>query len=86
MINVTASSSKISATASTTGVGAVVHSTSVSSTASGGIGPAGPATATLGEILDVELSATAPGDVLQYSESKWRNSSSSTSPVDGGNW
>lgn len=85
MISVTASSSTITATAAATSVGAAVTQTTVSATASGGVGPAGEAASQLDGLQDVQLVGLADGDVLRYSSTKWRNAAEE-SITDGGNW
>lgn len=85
MINVTASSSTITASASATSVGAAVTATTVSATASGGVGPAGEAATQLNGLQDVQFVGLTDGDVLRYSSSKWRNAAE-TQLVDGGNY
>ena len=87
MISVTASSSTITATAGATKVGAAVSQTSVSASASGGIGPQGIAgnSGTLGDLLDVELDSVATGDVLRRNGNKWQNYAEADL-VDGGNF
>lgn len=85
MINVTASSSNITASAGASAIGAAVTATTVSTQASGGIGPAGPATANIGELLDVELDGVEAGNVLRYGNGKWRNYPESDI-TDGGNF
>jgi hypothetical protein len=74
-ISVSVSSPSISAAVTQTGVAAAVASTApVSATVQGGIGPAGvPGSTTIAGATDVELSGVANGDVLRYSNSKWRN-------------
>lgn len=85
MINVTASSSTITATAAATSVGAAVTQTTVSATASGGVGPAGEAASHIEGLQDVQLVGLSDGDVLRYSSTKWRNYSDSDL-LDGGNF
>lgn len=87
MISVTASSSTITATASGSSVGAAVNATTVAASASGGIGPQGVAgnSGNLGDLADVQASSVAAGDLLRYSNGKWRNYPE-VSVVDGGNF
>jgi len=52
----------------------------------GGIGPAGaPGSTTIAGATDVEISSVANGDVLRYSNSKWRNYAE-TDLLDAGNF
>jgi hypothetical protein len=54
----------------------------------GGVGPHGPAGTSGGpleQLSNVQITSAQPGDVLRFSNSKWRNSPE-TDIVDGGNW
>jgi type IV secretory pathway TrbL component len=88
MINATVVSQPITASVSGSGVvTASVASSVVSASASGGIGPQGPAgtaSAGLGDLTSVNLSSVQNGDVLQYNGTKWVNVPQ-TQLVDGGN-
>ena len=87
-MNATVVSQPIIATVSSSGAisASVGSSVSVTSTASGGIGPQGPSgVSSLGESQDVQLSGLSDGDVLRYSNSKWRNYPDSQL-CDGGNF
>jgi hypothetical protein len=86
-ITATVVSQPITASVSGTGsISANVGASSVSVTASGGIGPQGAAGnlgAGLGDLTDVHLSAVQDGDVLRYDDNKWRNE---TMSLNGGNF
>lgn len=86
-ITVTASGPAISATVSGGAVSASVSSpTSVGATVTGGIGPTGAAgTTTLAGASDVQISSATSGDVLRYSDNKWRNYPE-TDLLDAGNF
>ena len=92
MIQVAVTSSTISASAGGSSVTATVGSSPVSAAASGGVGPQGPqgpagdaGSITIGSASDVELASLTDGDVLRYSNSRWRNYAES-GLVDGGNF
>lgn len=93
MSNITASvvSQTISATVSASGgISANVGSSTVTASASGGVGPQGPpgtagSAIQLGDITDIALSSVTTGDVLQYTSAKWRNVNQ-TQLTDGGNF
>lgn len=79
-ITATVQSQPITATVNASGsISANVGSSSVSANAGGGIGPQGiqgpigPPGNALSAASDVQLSNVAEGDLLQYSDGKWRN-------------
>lgn len=80
-IQVTATGSTITASATSSSVAAAVGSTVVQASATGGLGPQGPQGVigppgnALSAASDVHLSGVAEGDLLQYSDGKWRNNS-----------
>ena len=90
MTNITASvvSQTISATVSASGgIVANVGSGSITASASGGMGPQGPAGTSGGpieQLSNVAISGAADGDVLQFVgvDNKWHN----TPILDGGNF
>lgn len=87
-ISATVQSQPITATVSGGTVSASVTSSSSSVTIAGGVGPQGPAGTNGGpleQLSNVQITSAQPGDVLRYSDSKWRNSPE-TDIVDGGNW
>ena len=87
-INATVTSQPISATVTSSGVSATVASSSASVTIAGGVGPQGPAGTSGGpieQLSNVQITSAQAGDVLRFSNSKWRNSPE-TDIVDGGNW
>jgi len=87
-INATVTSQPISATVTGSTVSALVTSSSSSVSASGGVGPQGPAGTSGGpieQLSNVQIASAQAGDVLRFSNSKWRNSPE-TEIVDGGNW
>jgi len=87
-ISATVTSQPISATVTASGVSATVASSSSTVSTSGGVGPQGPAGTNGGpieQLSNVQITSVQPGDVLRYSNSKWRNSPE-TDIVDGGNW
>ena len=59
----------------------------VSASVSGGVGPQGPSgnAGNLGDLLDVQAVATTTGDLLRYSNGKWRNYPEAD-VTDGGNF
>jgi hypothetical protein len=76
MISVAVTSSKIAASAGGSSVTAAVTSQPVATAVAGGIGPQGPqgvAGTALQSASDVALSGLTDGDVLRYSNSRWRN-------------
>lgn len=76
----------VSATVTDSGVSVTVSPSTVQASASGGIGPAGPAgVSQLADATDVDLSNPTTGDVLRYSNSKWRNYPE-TDLLDAGNF
>jgi hypothetical protein len=87
-ISATVTSQPISATVTSTGVSATVASSSSTVSTSGGVGPQGPAGTNGGpieQLSNVQITSAQTGDVLRFSDSKWRNSPE-TDIVDGGNW
>ena len=76
-ITASVSSSPITARVSGSSISASAGSSPVRATASGGVGPQGPAgdagSVTIASAGDAEISGLADGDVLRYSSSKWRN-------------
>jgi hypothetical protein len=85
-ITATVQSQPITASVSSTGLAVSVGSSTVSASASGGIGPQGPAGTdggTLDQLSNVQIVSAQQGDVLQYGgANKWQNN-----PIlDGGNW
>lgn len=67
---------------------ATVTPVSVSATVSGGVGPQGPqgnAGGSLSQLNDVQIEAAASGDVLRYSDGKWRDYADAEL-LDGGNF
>ena len=92
-ITASVSSQPITATVSGSGViSATVGSSVVAASAGGGIGPQGPQGVigppgnALSAASDVQLSGVADGDVLRYSNSKWRNFPESNIVIDGSNF
>ena len=92
-ITASVSSQPIAATASGSGViSATVGSSVVEASAGGGIGPQGPQGVigppgnALSAASDVQLNDVAEGDVLRYSNSKWRNFPESNIVIDGSNF
>lgn len=87
-VSATVTSQPITATVTGSTVSAAVTSSSSSVSASGGVGPQGPAGTSGGpleQLSNVQITSAQPGDVLRFSNSKWRNSPE-TDIVDGGNW
>lgn len=76
-ITASVSSSQITARVSGSSISASVGSSPVRATASGGVGPQGPAgpvgSPSVASSTDVEIDGLADGDVLRYSSNKWRN-------------
>ena len=79
-INATVQSQPITATVSGNGnISASVGSSVVTASAGGGIGPQGPQGVigppgnALSAASDVQLVSVSSGDLLQYSDGKWRN-------------
>jgi hypothetical protein len=89
-IDATVSTSPISATVSPAGTvqAAVSSSSAAIAGVSGGVGPQGPAgnAGPLTDVSDVAVSSLAAGDVLRYSNAKWRNFPEADLTVDGGNF
>lgn len=95
MSQITASvnSQPITATVAASGnISASVGSSVVSASAGGGIGPQGPQGVigppgnALSGASDVQLNNVADGDVLRYSNSKWRNYPEGDIVIDGSNF
>jgi hypothetical protein len=87
-VSATVTSQPISATVTSSGASATVASSSSTVSTSGGVGPQGPAGTNGGpleQLSNVQIASVQPGDVLRFSDSKWRNSPE-TDIVDGGNW
>ena len=87
-ISATVASQPITATVTGSTVSAAVTSSSSSVSIAGGVGPQGPAGTSGGpleQLSNVQITSAQPGDVLRFSNSKWRNSPE-TDIVDGGNW
>jgi hypothetical protein len=92
-ITATVSSQPITATVSGSGnISASVGSSVVAASIGGGIGPQGPAGplgppgTALSAASDVQLSSVADGDLLRYSNSKWRNYAEGDLILDGQNF
>jgi hypothetical protein len=92
-ITATVQSQPITATVSGSGnISASVGTSVVTAIAGGGIGPQGPQGVigppgnALSAASDVQLSGTAEGDLLRYSNSKWRNHPESDIVIDGQNF
>ena len=88
-INATVQAQPITASVSGNGnISASVGSSVVNASASGGIGPQGPAGSdggSLGGLADVNLTAVQDGDVLRYDSAKWHNVNQ-IQVTDGGNF
>ena len=87
-VSATVTSQPITATVSGSTVSAAVTSSSSSVSIAGGVGPQGPAGTSGGpleQLSNVQITSAQAGDVLRFSNSKWRNSPE-TDIVDGGNW
>ncbi len=94
-MTITASVTAAPITASVSGgtISASVGSSIVTASAGGGVGPQGAqgvqgpngGISSLAQASDVALSGTATGDVLRYSEAKWRNLTEHEI-TDGGNF
>lgn len=91
-ITASVSSSPITARVSGSSISASVGSSPVRATASGGVGPQGPqgpagdaGSISIGSASDVELASLTDGDVLRYSNSRWRNHAE-TLLTDGGDY
>ena len=82
----TVTSQPISAAVTSSGVSAAVTSSSSTVSASGGVGPQGPAGTNGGpleQLSNVQITSAQPGDVLQYGgANKWQNNPI----IDGGSW
>lgn len=78
--------SVVAASVSGSGQVSVSHQPSqqVAATVTGGVGPRGQDGVGIGD-LDIALVGLADGDLLRYSQNKWRNYHES-GLVDGGNW
>ena len=87
-ITATVNSQPITASVNASGgISASVGSSVVQANAGGGIGPQGPAGslgASLGDLIDVNVSSVQDGDVLRYDATKWHNINQTT-VTDGGN-
>ena len=87
-VSATVTSQPITATVAGSTVSAAVTSSSSSVSIAGGVGPQGPAGTSGGpleQLSNVQITSAQPGDVLRFSNSKWRNSPE-TDIVDGGNF
>jgi len=92
-ITASVSSQPITATVSGSGViSASVGSSVVEATAGGGIGPQGPQGVigppgnALSAASDVQLNNVAEGDLIRYSNGKWRNKPEGDLILDGQNF
>lgn len=92
-ITASVSSQPITATVAASGIiSASVGSSVVEASAGGGIGPQGPSGPigppgnALSGASDVQLSGVADGDLLRYSNSKWRNHPEGDLILDGQNF
>jgi hypothetical protein len=92
-ITASVSAQPITATVNASGsISASVGSSVVEASAGGGIGPQGPQGVigppgnALSAASDVQLSNVADGDLLRYSNSKWRNSPEGDLIIDGQNF
>ena len=92
-ITASVSSQPITATVNASGgISASVGSSVVEASAGGGIGPQGPQGVigppgnALSGASDVQLSGVADGDLLRYSNSKWRNHPEGDLILDGQNF
>jgi hypothetical protein len=92
-ITATVSSSPITASVSGSGnIAASVGSSTVNASVASGIGPqgpqgvAGPTGNAISGAGDVQLTNVADGDVLRYSNSKWRNYPEGDIVIDGQNF
>lgn len=92
-VHATVSSQPITASVSGDRVAASVPAASaVQASVAGGVGPQGPAgpvgpagSNALAALADVAIDAAATGDVLRYSNGKWRDFPEATL-IDGGNY
>jgi len=75
MISASVESRPIAATVQGNQIVGAVGSSLVITSAAGGIGPQGPQgpAASIAQASDVALTSVADGDVLRYSNSRWRN-------------
>ena len=92
-ISVQVTSQKIVASAAAGGISATVSPQAAASIAvGGGVGPQGPQGVigppgnALSAASDVQLNGVAEGDLLRYSNSKWRNYPESNIVIDGSNF
>jgi hypothetical protein len=89
-ITATVSSQPITATVNASGsISASVGSSVVTANAGGGIGPQGPAGTdggSLDQLANVQIVSAQNGDVLRYSNSKWRNYPEGDIVIDGQNF
>lgn len=95
MTTVSITSAPISATATQAGVSVSVSSSTSSILTSGGagpvgpvgpMGPQGPAVGSLADMDDVHIDSAAAGDLLRYSDGKWRDYPESGIEIDGSNF
>jgi len=76
----------VTASVQSTQITASVSDNKINATVSAGIGPQGPTgLSTLAGAQDVQITSLTEGDVLRYSNSRWRNYREENL-VDGGNW
>jgi hypothetical protein len=89
-ITATVNSQPITATVNASGsISASVGSSVVTANAGGGIGPQGPAGTdggNLERLSNVQIVSAQNGDLLRYSNSKWRNYAESDIVIDGQNF
>lgn len=90
-ISASVTSQPISASVSSGSISASVPGASpVAATVAGGVGPVGPAgppgSNALSNLNDVEIASPSNGDLLRYSNSKWRNYSEQSLVLDGENF
>jgi hypothetical protein len=92
MSNITASVSSQPITATVTASGSIsasVGSSVVTANAGGGIGPQGPSGTdggSLEQLANVQIVSAQNGDLLRYSNSKWRNYPEGDIVIDGQNF
>jgi hypothetical protein len=89
-ITATVNSQLITASVNASGnISASVGSSVVTANAGGGIGPQGPAGSdggSLDQLSNVQIVSAQDGDVLRYSNSKWRNYPEGDIVIDGQNF
>jgi hypothetical protein len=89
-ITATVNSQPITATVNASGnISASVGSSVVTANAGGGIGPQGPAGTdggNLEQLANVQIVSAQNGDLLRYSNSKWRNYPEGDIVIDGQNF